>query len=259
MGLVAKRRWGWLCVGLLALPACGSNGDGGPISPDAGGTAGAAALDSGTAGMGGQLAGGAGGVTGAGATGGSPDAGGSAGRGGAAGAAGSGGAAGAAGAGNACSDPGPEPNNTEPLASPACGMAPCNVTDCDSSGSTGYGGPLAPATGVIGSGDIDYLRFHGEDKIGFCKVDPMVSTLDQGYRLCAFVACDISATHFIGCNQGTHATSPNGLNGCCVAAPGTVELNYNCTSTATYTDSATIYLRVDQASACVPYTVNYHF
>ena len=132
------------------------------------------------------------------------------------------------------------------------------MTDCDNTGSTLYGGPLASATGMIGPGDVDFMHYHGDDKL-FCSVDATVSTKDSGYRLCAFVACDLAATQFKGCDQGTHTKSPNGLDGCCVDAPGTVTLNHHCTSSVSNDDSATVYIRVDQASSCVPYTVDYHF
>jgi hypothetical protein len=254
MGVFVKKGWAWLGVALLALPACGSSGDGGGGSSP-GGAAGAAGSDAGTAGSGGQ----AGGAAGMGGTSGASGTGGVAGTGGVGGTAGMGGTGGAAGAGNACNDPGPEPNNSEPLASPACGASTCDATDCDGTGSSSYGGPLASATGMVGPGDIDYMHYHGKDTLSLCTVDPTVSTQDSGYRLCAFVACDLSATHFLGCNQGTHAKSPNGLDGCCVDAPGAVEINHDCTSSVSDDDSATIYIRVDEAAACTPYTVDYHF
>jgi hypothetical protein len=132
------------------------------------------------------------------------------------------------------------------------------LTDCDSTGSSGFGGPLAAAGGVVGPGDVDFFHFHGEDKIG-CIVDPTVSTPDLGFRLCEYVACDISATQFKSCKKGTHVKSPNGLDGCCTTAPGEVSLDYTCKDTVSLTDTATIYIGVDQATACTPYTVDYHF
>ena len=248
---VSTMRWVWLGVALLALPACGSSGDGGSGPSGTGGMAGAAGSDAGMAGNGG--------ASGAAGMGGTGEAGGASGAGGVAGVGGVGGAGGAGGAGNTCNDPGPEPNNSEPLASPACGASTCDATDCDSTGSTGYGGPLASATGMIGPGDTDFLHFHGKDTLSFCQVDPTASTQDSGYRLCAFVACDLAATNFLGCDQGTHEKSPDGLDGCCVDAPGTVTVNHDCTSSVSDDDSATVYIRVDQATACTPYTVDYHF
>jgi len=260
MGVFVKKSWAWLGVALLALPACGSSGDGGGGSSTGGaaGAAGAAGSDAGTADSGGQ----AGGAAGMGGTSGASGTGGVAGMGGVGGTAGIGGAGGmggAAGAGNACNDPGPEPNNSEPLASPACGASTCDATDCDSTGSSSYGGPLGSAAGMVGPGDIDYMHYHGKDTFSLCIVDPTVSTQDSGYRLCAFVACDLSATHFLGCKQGTHAKSPSGLDGCCVDAPGTVKINQDCTSSVSDDDSATVYIRVDEATTCTPYTVDYHF
>ncbi len=230
----------------LLLAACAGGGESsGP--PNDGGLRGAGGLA------------GAAGSSGTGAHGGSAGTGGTAGGGGLGGAGGTAGAGGMAGAGNACNDPGPEPNPSEALASPACGTTPCDVSDCDNDGSAAFGGPHASAEGVVGPEDVDFLSFHGQDKLGLCTVNAVATSKDTGFRLCAFVACDKSATNFKGCVQGTVATSPNALPGCCTTAPGTVEINHDCTSSVTDDDSATIFVRLDQATACTPYTVDYHF
>ena len=233
----------WSTIIAIFTAACGGSGGTGPPGingKDAGAdaTAGSAGLDAGFD------AGGSGGTAGTGGTGGM---------------AGMAGMAGAGGSGDVCGDLGPEPNETEALANPACGVAPCEASDCDKDGSTGFGGPLAPVTGTIGPGDTDFLRFKGKDKLGLCTVNAVATTKDSGFRLCAFAACDKSGTKLNGCSKGTIASSPNQLPGCCVEAPGTVELNHDCTSSATDDDSATIYIRVDEATVCSDYTVDYHF
>lgn len=160
--------------------------------------------------------------------------------------------------GGACVDPGPEPNDSAALASPACGDPTCNLTDCDKDGSVFYGGSFAPATGVLTPGDTDYYTFSGKDTFG-CSVNPTATTTTAGFRLCLFVACNVSATNFKSCSQGTHATSPSGLPGCCTGAAGTVQARFSCSSSITSNDSAKIYIRADHATACTPYSIDYHF
>jgi hypothetical protein len=242
---------GWLAlIGACALlgVACGDDGQADTATEDGGSGSGGASGSAGSAGSG--ASGGSGGTGGSGATGGS------AGSGGSAGAAGSSGSAGAAG--NPCNDPGPEPNDSEALASPACGTPPCEAGDCDDEGSTGYGGPLAPATGTIGPNEVDFLKYDGADNLGLCTVNAMATTEDSGFRLCLFPSCN-AATTLNGCTQGNLEVSPTGIQGCCTTAPGTVEADHDCTGTPTDDDSAHIFLRIDEATACTTYTVDYHF
>lgn len=231
-----------LLVSALAA-ACGDDSDPETASPDGG--------SGGSSGVGG----GASGSAGSGASGGSGGVGGS---GGAGGGAGAGGSAGGGGSANACNDPGPEPNESEALASPACGTPPCVAGDSDDEGSTAFGGPLAPATGVIGPGDVDYFKFDGEDNFGFNTVNATAKTDDSGFRLCLFVSCDAGTT-LNGCSQGNVDQSPTGIPGCCTTGPGTVEVDHDCGGTTTDDDSAHVFIRVDQANACTSYTVDYHF
>lgn len=237
----------WPLVMALLVSGCGDDGD--SETAGSGGSAGTGG-GAGAAGSGGGGAGGSAGLAGSAGT---------AGSGGGAGASGAGGSAGASGAGGgSCSDPGPEPNDSEVLASPACGSPPCVAGDCDDEGSTGYGGTLAPAGGVIGPGEVDYLKYDGKDELGLCQVNATAKTADSGFRLCLFVSCD-AGTKLNGCTQGTVDQSPTGIPGCCVTAPGTVEANHDCGGTVTDNDSAHVFLRVDQATACTPYAIDYHF
>lgn len=229
-----------LSVALFATSGCGSDAE-----PDTapGGTGG-------SGGLAGGASGGTGGVSGsAGATGGG-------GAGGVGGTAGSSGAAGSGG--NTCNDLGPEPNNSIALASPACGSFPCDVGQCDDDGSTGFGGKHAPIAGTIGPGDTDVFRYDGKDTIGFCQVNAVAKTDDSGFRLCLFPSCAAS-TVLQGCKTGTVETIDGGLKGCCITAPGSVEAQHDCTGTPTDNDSAEVFVRVDQANACVDYSVDYHF
>jgi hypothetical protein len=218
---------------LTAITACGDDGDAETIP--SGGSSGSGAHAA-TAGNGGSGAAGAGGSAGS-----------------AGGASGGGGSS-----GGACNDPGPEPNDSEALASPACGTAPCEAGDCDDEGSTGFGGPLAPATGVVGPGEVDFFKFDGKDKLGFCKVNPTLKTEDSGFQLCMFVSCS-AGTKLAKCKQGTLTKSPTGIPGCCTMAPGTVEAEHDCGTSFTDNDSAHVFIRVDEATACTSYTIDYHF
>jgi hypothetical protein len=216
----------WLGAGVLAVVvACGSDGD------EGGGAAGTAGLG------GGAGAGGSGGSSGAGA---------SAGSGGVSGGAGAAGSSGSGG--SICDDPGPEPNDTLPQATPTCSTPPCEISDCDGAGST--------LTGTIGPADVDLHAYFGNDSLG-CSVNATATTKDTGYRLCVFVQCAGGAdTELQSCKSGSQATGPSGLQGCCVVAPGSAEVKHNCPG---LDDSAGVYIQIDQASTCIDYSVDYHF
>ncbi len=144
------------------------------------------------------------------------------------------------------------------LATPACLVLPCEMDECDSSGSTAFGGTLPPAQGTIGPGDVDFWRYHGKDTLAFCTVNASASTQDTGFRLCVFAAC-ANGTSLRGCTQGAVAMSMVGFPGCCVDAPGTVELDHDCIASINDDDTADVYVRVDGAATCTSYTVDYHF
>ena len=219
-----------------ADPATASGGSGGQAaSSGSGGAAGSAGSSGGTSGASGAATGGSAGASGA-----------------------SGGSAGAGTGGNSCNDPGPEPNDSIPLASPACGAFPCEAEDCDDTGSTGYKGKLAPIMGTAGPGDVDYHRFDGKDKLGFCQVNAAAKTDDSGFKLCIFPSCP-AATVLQGCKSGTVESIQGGLKGCCITAPGEVEADHDCTGTPTDNDSAEVFVRVTEANACTTYTIDYHF
>ncbi len=245
---------------VLALAALASACGGGDTGDEGftGGTSGTGA----TGGSGGNTggSGGTGATGGLGATGGGGGTGGSGATGGTGGVAGSGtGATGGTGGtgGNTCTDPGVEPNDSVVLAVPVCSTPPCEISECDSSGSTGYGGPMASIQGVTGPGDPDNFKFDGKDTVGLCSVDAGAKTVDAGFRLCVLVTCKMGSTSPTSCSGTTETI--DGLNACCVQAPGEIEYVFDCTGSVTDDDSATVVVRTDSANACAPYTVDFHF
>jgi hypothetical protein len=225
-------------------PSSGGTSSGGSSSGGDGGSS-ADGGSSGSGGAGGSSTGGSGGLGGGGGVG------------GVAGASGAAGSPSGGTGGNNCTDPGAEPNNSVVFAVPACPL-PCELDECDDQGSTGYGGPKPSLTGVTGPGDPDNFKFDGIDDLGLCVVDVGAKTEDSGFRLCVFASCKAGATSFGSCTGGTQEEI-DGVTGCCTTAPGEVEIDYDCTGTPTDNDSATGIVRVDSATACTPYTVDYHF
>lgn len=260
-------------LALLVVAGCSSAGEGvddaGFDGEEAGGAAGASggggSATSGQAGASGQA--GSAGQGKAGAGGGAAGQGGAgqggAGQGGQAGSAGQaggsgGGGAGKSGAGGGCVDTGVEPNDSEALATPACGAAPCEVGDKDSDGSAAYGGSHTSIAGTVGAGDGDYFFFQGKDNLGNV-VDPAAKTDQGGFTLCIFTTCDSGETQSFKCTAGTPTKSPGGLSGCCVQAPGEVHSDHDCKGSILDDDAAKVIIRIDQANACTPYLVDYHF
>jgi hypothetical protein len=239
---------GILLVTRAFAPGCGAGADGSGSSGD-GGQAGQIAFG-GSSGATDGAADHAGGASASGGTGGT-SLGGSAGAdaGGADGSAASG-ATGGSDGGMPCEDPGPEPNDSIVLATSACGVPTCELGDCDSDGSQGYGGKRPPITGVVGPGD--------SDNYGLCWVDPAAKTEQYGFRLCMFVACVKGASQVSACPNGL-ALDQEGAPGCCITAPGEVSITYDCVGSLNDEDSARIVVRVDEATACTPYSIDYHF
>ncbi len=221
---------------------------------DPGGSGGSSG-SSGEAGFAGGFFGGSGG-TGAGSSGGSAGtASGGTGAGGTGGgASGSGGAGGGTGGGGtgggSCNDPGPEPNDTIPKATPVCSSVPCEIGCSDT--------PLGNLSGVAAPGDVDLFTYFGKDTIS-CSVNPYAKTDDAGFRLCMWAQCaDGKATTIKKCGNGTATDGPGGLKGCCAQAPIELEIEHDCPG-ITDNDSGAIYMQVDQATACVSYSIDYHF
>lgn len=131
-----------------------------------------------------------------------------------------------------------------------CSPAPCTIGCSDSAG--------GDFTGVLSPGDVDLFTYFGEDKVT-CTVNAEASTLDSGFRLCIFAQCGGGKqTTITGCKKGTLTPGPGELQGCCAQAPAAVEIDHDCPG-LTDDDSAAITMQVDQASACLDYTVAYHF
>jgi hypothetical protein len=144
------------------------------------------------------------------------------------------------------------------LAIPACGTPACDIGDCNDEGSKGYGGPQPSITGVVHATDTDHFRFDGVDKLGLCQVDATAKTKDSGFRLCVFASCKKGATKVVACPGGV-AVDTAGSPGCCAYAPKEVKIDFDCTGSINDDDSARITVRIDEATACTPYTVDYHF
>jgi hypothetical protein len=46
------------------------------------------------------------------------------------------------------------------------------------------------------------------------------------------------------------------MQGCCVQAPGSAEVQHNCPG---LNESAGVYIQIDEATACTLYSVDYHY
>lgn len=239
----------------------GAAGGGSAGASGGGGSAGASGVNGGAGGAKAGAAGagaGTGGASGASAGGAGASAGGAGGA-GTAGASAGGAGAGSGGKAGACADAGPEPNDSEALATPACGT-PCELSDKDTDGSAAYGGSIKAIAGTVGPGDADHYVFHGKDTFGIGHVvDPAAKTQQSGFRLCVFTACPGNETTKFSCSSGTQVKSPGGLDGCCAQAPGEARSDHDCKGSITDDDSADVIIRVDQATMCVDYLVDFHF
>lgn len=182
----------------------------------------------------------------------------SGGQGGASGA-GAGGKAGSSG-GEVCDDKGPEPNNSEALASSACGTGACEIEAKDTAGSIGFGGELAALFGTVDGKDVDFFKFRGKDTFSG-QSDPTAKTLDTGIRLCIFTQCDTETNDFKCTSMNAQfEKTANGLQGCCVEGPGEVSSDHDCAGSATDDDSADVFIRVEAIdNVCTNYSVDFHF
>lgn len=230
---------GLALFGTLAAAACSAE-DGGESATGGSAGSGGSGADAGSSGSAGDAGtGGTGASSGMGGTGGSAGTGGSG---------GTGGGSGSGGTGGGCNDPGPEPNDTLPQATPTCDTPPCEIGDCDGNGDS--------VSGVAGPGDVDFFAFKGNDNVG-CQVNATATTADSGFRLCVFVQCEGGATTELdSCTSGTLTDGPNGYKGCCTTAPGSAEAAHNCSG---LDESAGVYIRIDEATACTPYVVDFHY
>jgi hypothetical protein len=145
-----------------------------------------------------------------------------------------------------CEDPGPEPNEDKASAVKQADQI-CNTTP----------GVL---DGVLdGGGDVDWFRYHTVDETG-CGFGTPTSNLvvlaDQGVRMCAFVDCDQGNADLKCATTATGMDLPDGLPGCCTTS-GALNFDLNCMNSMS--ESANVYVRLDEASAdaCVAYNVTY--
>jgi hypothetical protein len=136
-----------------------------------------------------------------------------------------------------------EPNDSE-----ATAAFVANINDCDTN-------EMSIQAALNGTSDVDWYHYSGSDDFG-CVVDPTRSLTAQGtLRLCKYAEC-LSGSASVDCKNGsTPDTSPQGRSGCCHTAGFGIDL-----SCPGNDDAAEIYIRLDQGgSACVDYTVNYHY
>ena len=143
----------------------------------------------------------------------------------------------------ACVDPGKEPNDTQATATPLG-----TITDNDADGGFVCAALSSPT-------DVDWYIYSGVDKLGNV-VDPTRTMIasSQG-RLCVYARC-VSTGTTVTCLQGSKDQAPQGQNGCC--GQGTIAPRVNCEG---LDDSMTVWIKVENqnALACVPYELEYHF
>jgi hypothetical protein len=170
------------------------------------------------------------------------------------------------------------------LACWACGSDDSSDTEQSCTADTGPGEPtnnaeaspvtLPPMTdsdpamypqiaGVIyGSADVDWYTYTGSD-VALAIVDPYVA-FPPDLRVCSYFEC-VAGTTSVTCPNGTTSDrSGAGKSGCC---PGPGYLSYTAIDvycgTVDTDENMRVFIRVDgpglSASACVPYTVDYHY
>jgi hypothetical protein len=119
---------------------------------------------------------------------------------------------------------------------------------------------------LFDSSDTDWYRYTGTD-LTWGIVDPELAFPgDQGLRVCSYFECFLGETQ-VSCPAGTVSDkSPSGRSGCC-SAEGTGSFlvkSLSCPSADVDDDSMHVFIRIDGAgpsepTACVPYTIRYHF
>lgn len=149
-----------------------------------------------------------------------------------------------------CSD-GPnegEPNNSEATAKNLGVYSDCDDFD-------------QPISGVLnGPDDEDWFKYEGLDEFGFGCTVYAAREIDfmSPARVCQFAQCTKTAdTPSVGCPSGTSpTTSPQGRPGCCHSTSFTMDIDCDGTD-----DGAFVYIRIDNPnqSACIPYTLKYHY
>jgi hypothetical protein len=142
-----------------------------------------------------------------------------------------------------CVEPGPEPNDSQAEAT-QLGM----ISDNDADGGTVCGVLSSPT-------DVDWYVYGGLDKLGNVVDPTRTLTAAANARLCVYARCTATGTS-ISCLQGAKDTAPQGQNGCCGA--GKIAPYVNCEG---LDDSMTVWIKVENndALACLPYQLDYHF
>ena len=117
--------------------------------------------------------------------------------------------------------------------------------------------------------DVDTFRTTGRKCDGQLPTARVASTDDALLEICMFVSCRFGRTGIATCEGhpenagGWHL--PGGMVGCCHSGPGELHVNATCDSeyqvvqTSAPELDAFITVRRTSGTACVPYTVEYHF
>jgi hypothetical protein len=134
-----------------------------------------------------------------------------------------------------------------------------DTDDCD----TNYKDVNGVANGGV---DQDWYTLAATDMgISFshplgCDINADFQDDTAGTELCVFGRCQNSTSDAVtGCDQGTPATSDDGMPGCCSAAPGRAVPTWNCDG---LNDSMNFFIRVrqiDNGEQCLPYKLSYKF
>jgi hypothetical protein len=145
-------------------------------------------------------------------------------------------------AGGACTDPFPEPNDTE-----ADAVYLGAIDDCDSS--------AAMLEGVLAGDDVDWWTYDGIDGNCIVDADRQFSSMGGSIRVCKYFDCPGVV---VTCPNGTSPdNSPDqGLPGCCSQAGFNVAPDCNGLD-----DSSYVFIRVDKQPIddCVGYALAYHY
>ena len=134
-----------------------------------------------------------------------------------------------------------------------------DTDDCD----TNYKDVSGVANGGV---DQDWYTLAATDKgislshpLG-CDINADFQDETAGTELCVYMRCKNSTADAVtGCDQGTPATSDDGMPGCCSAAPGRAVPTWNCSG---LNDSMNFFIRVrqiDNGEQCLPYKLSYKF
>jgi hypothetical protein len=116
-------------------------------------------------------------------------------------------------------------------------------------------GSTGTLEGTLGPNDVDVFRLTGtacDDR------NPHASWSAAQGRLCLFWGCATGETTFEACNPGANAMHfGDGILGCCVDGPGSVELASSCPSPLDTAVEAWVVVDRSNGSTCEDYSVTF--